>query len=340
MSVTYGIDVLPKNDPYIETAEKSLRAVLDAAVPGAFLVDSLPWLKYLPEFLPGAGFKRKAREWHKLARMMVENPYEAAMRNMDAGVGRSEPSFLTIGLEAMRANEKGGAITENVIQDSAGAIYAAGSDTTVATIASCILGLLSRPDVLEKAQTEIDSVIKPGHLPEFEDEPSLPYVTAIVKESLRWFAVAPTAIPHLLEVEDEYKGYRLPAGSIVMGNSWAMLNDEKVYPDPSTFNPDRFMKGGKLNPDIRDPAHACWGFGRRVCPGRYLAFSSVWINVASMIAAFDIKKATDTYGNVIEPNTEFVSGLVCGWRPFQCSITPRSREMELLIRSNAAREDF
>ncbi|KAJ3516113.1 hypothetical protein NLJ89_g1321 [Agrocybe chaxingu] len=292
MSITYGIDVLPKNDFYIETAERGART-LDTVVPGAFLVDSLPWLKYIPEFLPYTGFKRKAREWRKLVRMMVENPYKAVIR-----------------------------------------------DITVAALTSCILGLLTKPDVLEKAQAEMDRVVRPGHLPEFEDEPSLPYITAIVKESLRWFAVVPTAIPHLLEVEDEYNGYRLPAGSIVMGNSWAMLNDEKVYPDPSTFNPDRFMRDGKLNLDVRDPAHACWGFGRRICPGRFIAFSSVWINVASIIAAFDIKKATDAHGNVIEPNPECVSGLVCGWKPFPCSITPRSKEMESLIRASAVREDL
>ncbi|CAA7261126.1 unnamed protein product [Cyclocybe aegerita] len=250
MSITYGINALPKNDPYIETAERSLRT-LDAVVPGAFLVDSFPWLKYIPKFLPGAGFKRKAREWHKLTRMMVENPYKAAMRDMDAGMEHSGPSFLTIGLGFMRASEEEGWITEDDVQDGAGTVYTAGTDTTVATLASCILGLLDRPDVLQKAQIEIDRVVRPGHLPEFEDEPSLPYITAIVKESLRWFAVVPTAIPHLLEVEDEYKGYRLPAGTIVMGNSWAMLNDEKVYLDPSTFNPDRFMRDGELNHEIR-----------------------------------------------------------------------------------------
>lgn len=43
----------------------------------------------------------------------------------------------------------------------------------------------------------------------------------------------------------------------------AMLHDEEVYPDPFSFNPDRFMKDGKLDPSVRDPGHACWGFGRR-----------------------------------------------------------------------------
>jgi hypothetical protein len=113
----------------------------------------------------------------------------------------------------------------------------------VSAIASCILGLLEHPEVLKKAQAQIDAVVKPGHFPEFEHEPSLPYITAIVKETLRWRVVAPIgmwplpiytrssdtdpcsssfylAVPHLLTTEDEYRGYRLPAGAIIVPNAW------------------------------------------------------------------------------------------------------------------------
>ena len=56
---------------------------------------------------------------------------------------------------------------------------------------SCILGLLEHPEILKKAQAQIDSVVKPGHLPDLDDKPSLPYITAIVKEALRWRDVVP-----------------------------------------------------------------------------------------------------------------------------------------------------
>jgi hypothetical protein len=77
ISITYGIDVLPKNDPYIATAENAVQPLFIAAVPGTFLVDTFPWLKYVPDWMPFAGFKRKAKEWRKLAMAMVENPYKA-----------------------------------------------------------------------------------------------------------------------------------------------------------------------------------------------------------------------------------------------------------------------
>lgn len=64
----------------------------------------------------------------------------------------------------------------------------------MSAIASCILGLLERPDVFKRAQEDLDRVVKPGHLPDFDNEASLPFITAIVKETLRWRDVVPIGI--------------------------------------------------------------------------------------------------------------------------------------------------
>jgi len=82
MSIAYGIDVKPKDDPFIMAAEEGVHPVVAAGVPGAFLVDSIPILKYVPEWVPGAGFKKKAREWNKLARIMVEEPFATTKEMM------------------------------------------------------------------------------------------------------------------------------------------------------------------------------------------------------------------------------------------------------------------
>jgi hypothetical protein len=80
ISIAYGIDVLPRDDPYVATAEKGVHSLIVAAVPGTFLVDTFPWLKYVPDWMPFAGFKRKAKEWRKLALAMIEKPFEAGKR--------------------------------------------------------------------------------------------------------------------------------------------------------------------------------------------------------------------------------------------------------------------
>lgn len=82
MSIAYGLDVQDKDDPYIATAEQGIHPLVAAAVPGAFLVDMIPILKYVPDWMPFAGFKRKAKEWRKLALAMIEVPFEAAKRKI------------------------------------------------------------------------------------------------------------------------------------------------------------------------------------------------------------------------------------------------------------------
>jgi hypothetical protein len=75
MKICYGIAVLEHNDPYIAIAKEAIEGIAEAGVPGAFLVDLLPVLKYVPSWFPGAGFKRKAARWRASIRGMLERPY-------------------------------------------------------------------------------------------------------------------------------------------------------------------------------------------------------------------------------------------------------------------------
>ena len=81
------------------------------------------------------------------------------------------------------------------------------------------------------------------------------------------------------------------------------------------FNPDRFLKvssSGKLELDlsVRDPDVAAFGFGRRICPGRFMAYEALWITIASVLAAFEIYKAKDSNGNDMIPNEEYSAGFM------------------------------
>lgn len=80
--------------------------------------------------------------------------------------------------------------------------------------------MVKYPDVQAKAQAELDGVLGHGYLPTFENEDELPYLSAVVKETLRWESVTPLGVPHLLTKDDVYKGYLLPAGAIIVANSW------------------------------------------------------------------------------------------------------------------------
>ncbi|KAJ7835693.1 cytochrome P450 [Mycena leptocephala] len=328
MAAAYGIDVLPSNDPYVTLAHKAVRTAAIAAVPGVYLVDTF----HIPRWFPGAGFKRVAEEWSKLSRGMLELPFAETKRQMDSGV--APPSFTADSLQALNDPDKEPYYKEHHVKQTAGTMYSGGADTTVSALGTFILAMLAYPEVQKTAQAEIDSLTGGKYLPSFEDEVSLPYMSALVKDVMRWENVAPFAIPRLLANDDEYRGYRLPAGSIVVGNAWAILHDERVYPDPHKFKPERFLLDGKLNLAVRNP-DAAFGFGRRLCPGRHMAFSSIWITVVSILATFDITKAVDEKGNVVELSYEYLSGVISTPVPFKCTITPRSQETVALIQGAA-----
>jgi hypothetical protein len=80
--MTYGIQIKDSNDPFINIAEAAMKGVSASTAPGAFLVDVIPILKYVPEFLPGAGFKKQARIWRKLQEDLRERPYLASIEAM------------------------------------------------------------------------------------------------------------------------------------------------------------------------------------------------------------------------------------------------------------------
>ncbi|KAJ6548198.1 cytochrome P450, partial [Mycena vulgaris] len=326
MDVTYGIDVDSTEYPYIGVAKQAMHGLAVASLPGRFLVDTIPALKYVPSWFPGADFQRQAKQWKKVTRELFEVPFAQAKRNIASG--SAAPSFISLCLGALddTMNEENGKQSETVIKAVAANMYGAGADTTGAALGTFVLAMLAYPEAQKKAQAELDSVLDAGQLPHFADDASLPYTSAIVKEVLRWRNVTPIAIPRYLTVDDEYRGYRIPAGSVVIGNAWAILHDEGMYPDPHGFKPERFLLDGKINPAVRDPETAAFGFGRRICPGRHMASSSLWITIASILATFDIKKAVDDNGNEIEPAHEYFPGLISTPLPFECSIVPRSRQ--------------
>lgn len=177
----------------------------------------------------------------------------------------------------------------------------AGSDTTSSTILSYLLGMISNPAALAKAQEEIDSICGTERSPDMRDLDKLPYLTACMNEvrsnvepvnlqffinasvyqTLRWRPVAPGGIPHMLVQDDYYEGYFLPKGTIVFANAWSIHREEELYDQGDSFIPERFLeskfgsredeKGGN---DHRRTTYS-FGAGRRVCPGQRLAENSL-----------------------------------------------------------------
>ncbi|KAG6842992.1 hypothetical protein H0H93_002633, partial [Arthromyces matolae] len=102
--------------------------------------------------------------------------------------GTAPVSFTSSLLEGKNVDAE----EEFEIKWSAASLYSGGADTTVSAIYSFFLAMALHPDVLKKAQAELDAVVGTERLPTFEDRQYLPYIDALTKEVLRWNAVAPT----------------------------------------------------------------------------------------------------------------------------------------------------
>ncbi|THU95902.1 cytochrome P450 [Dendrothele bispora CBS 962.96] len=332
LAITYGIEVLPSGDPSIKAAERCLDAITLATMPGMFWVDAFPPLAHLPDWTPGATFKKQAKIWRQDMVAMVDEPFQRVKRQMADGSARS--SVTSRYLENIELNEKDPeerAKSEKLIRDLGGSMY------TVSSFASFFLHMVRNPHLQRKAQAQLDSVLEKDRLPEFRDQESLPFITAIVKETLRHSPVTPFACPHRSTEDDVYRGWHIPKDSVMLPSVWALTHDPERYPDPFAYNPERFLNpDDTLNPDVPEPRDFTFGFGRRRCPARYMAWSSMWITVASVLSVYDILPVLDENGKEIIPPPKYTNGIVIHPAPFKCRLIPRSKAHEELIRNTAS----
>ncbi|XP_006459503.1 hypothetical protein AGABI2DRAFT_116470 [Agaricus bisporus var. bisporus H97] len=331
LSMTYGLPVKTHHDQLVRFAEKVFNDLSAVSAPGKYLVNIIPQLRYLPDWFPGTGFKKDAHEILQALDTLREEPYQATLNTMDEGAVHD--CFVSENVEKLRSTPD----FEHRIVDvkEVGiAIFAAGFETTTGVIMTFILAMLLNHDVQRQAQSEIDAVLGPERLPTFSDLSDLPYFSAVLKETLRWNPIAPIGVPHLTTDEDVYDGYYIPKDCIVMSNIYAMLHDEKIFPDPEKFDPGRFIKNGNIvNEDLLNPIDVVFGFGRRVCPGSHLAMSILEITAASILCLFDILPALDTQGKPIDVVPEFTPASITSHPlPFKFTFSPRKgKDVEGLL---------
>ncbi|KAF8988306.1 cytochrome P450 [Cyathus striatus] len=216
------------------------------------------------------------------------------------------------------------------LQGSAGLMFAGGAETTSSALSFFVLAMVLFPEVQEKAQQEIDKVVGKGRLPEMNDQACLPYVEAVMHEVLRWNTIIPMGILHRSIEDNIYNGMYIPKGTVVIANAYAILRDEMIYADPDSFNPSRYLPKPEGNAEPYPLGH--FGFGRRICPGQYLADASLFIAITSILAMLDIEQAKDDNGKEIIPDIELMTGVTSHPKPFHCTISAWEKISESLIR--------
>ncbi|KAG5230832.1 cytochrome P450 [Salix suchowensis] len=207
--------------------------------------------------------------------------------------------------------------TDDIIKGLMMVLLLAGTHTSSATMEWALSLLLNHPEVLGKAQIEIDEHIGLDRLMDEADLAKLPYLRSVLNETLRMYPAAPLLVPHESSEECLVGGFRIPRGTILYVNLWAIQNDPKIWADPRKFRPERFDKpegardGFKLMP---------FGYGRRSCPGEGLALRVVGLALGSVIQCFEWQKIGDKMVDMTEGSGFTISKA----QPLEVTCRPRA----------------
>ncbi|KAL1615265.1 hypothetical protein SLS56_011889 [Neofusicoccum ribis] len=272
------------------------------------ICDSMPWLARLPECL----------QWWRQYFQKTVGTYRREsnrfLKKMEDGTAR--PCFAVDLMQGALKEDFDMGETERLFVFAT--LLEAGSDTS------------RNPEWTRKARVLLDEVCgsSADRLPSLEDRPKLPYIMAVVKEGLRWRPFSQIGQPHMLEQDDEYEGYRFPAGTLFTCNAYAIALSENECPDAMRFLPERFM-----NDDLDSPLKGHWTFGagRRVCVGYNVGTNNLWIAAASLLYCFDFEQDPEHPIDTLNTNWE-----VHREAPFAVKIKVRSQAHAALIEQEAA----
>jgi cytochrome P450 len=221
MLVTYGYSLPNWDDPLIKEIYQILDNLTEFTAPGAHAIDSFPSLTILPQWLLG--------NWRTFGKKVYEHDSKVYMRlwnqlkkEVDDGIAKD--CFCKTFYENNPAKQ---GIDDLQAAYTCGGLVEAGSETTSSTLNNWILAMTLFPEIAKIAQAEIDKVIGLTRLPTFADEVNLPYIRAMVKETLRWRPVNKFGMTHATSEDDWYEGYFIPKGTVAVLNWWYVMHAPK-----------------------------------------------------------------------------------------------------------------
>ncbi|KAG0697279.1 cytochrome P450 [Suillus ampliporus] len=313
MKIAYGKTTRTfATDPEVKDVRRRFTSLSKSLRPGAYLVDTIPWLKYIPWY--GRELTREFERGKKLYLDQLNRVKEQLQSNEDIG-----PSFAKYMLE----NPQSYGFTETEIAFLAGGLLLAGSHSAAVAICTVLMAAAMFPEEQAKVHDELDAVIGRNRVPNFADENSLPRFRAFIAECYRWRPTAPEGIAHRTTKDVIWENYCIPAGTTVVGNHWAISRDPDVFPDPHAFKPERWLNDqGDLRDDVK---FYVFGFGRRVCPGQHLASRAVTIH--SLLVLWSYQLTLDKSKPVNDMG--YMGGVVPDIQPCTVGFQTRIPESEL-----------
>nr|WBG67564.1 flavonoid 3'-monooxygenase-like protein [Phalaenopsis hybrid cultivar] len=257
--------------------------------------DFVPGLSWLDLQGLVAKMKKLHRKFDEFLDRVIEDHKARLTETADevSGGGRGRHNdLLSVLIEAKEeAHGEGITLTDADIKPLLQNMFAAGTDTSSNTIEFVLAELIRHPDLLSRAQQELDNVVGRRRLVAETDLPNLPFLQAVIKETFRHHPAAPLSLPRIISEDHQIDGYLIPKGATLLINIWAIGRDPIAWPDETlSFRPDRFLPGGQHErADVKgnDFELIPFGGGRRICAGMNLGMRMVQFMAATLVHSFD-----------------------------------------------------
>ncbi|CEL10589.1 hypothetical protein ASPCAL13706 [Aspergillus calidoustus] len=334
-TLLYGFRIADPEDPMLGELSRFNHEFSKFVQVGAHIVDMFPVLNNLPSFL--APWKEKAERHFQDKYALRRENFRRALEGETWNIAKHLKSLVQSDKIDMPMDELAfelGTIIDAALDGTA--------DSLMWFVVACVTQDPEGTGFIARAREEIETVVGRERMPAPEDRGNLPYVSAIVEEVLRWRPVGPEGVPHLNKEEAAYNGYSIPANSVIVPNAWTISREESIFgPDADSFIPERWLVDADPTSDPdNDPqpkaqhktlnkamltSVAGFGYGRRTCPGRHFARNVIWIVIAQLLWAFEIRPGIDeeTGERIPVDPLACTYGLVMRSLPFKASFRPR-----------------
>ncbi|KAL9463676.1 hypothetical protein AB3S75_001482 [Citrus x aurantiifolia] len=275
--------------------------------------DSIPWLGFLDLQGNIKRMKALAKKFDKFLEHVLDE-HNARRKGVENYVAKDMVDVLlqladdpSLEVKIERHGVK--AFTQDLI--------AGGTESSAVTVEWAISELIKKPEIFEKATEELDRVIGKERWVEEKDIVNLPFIDAIVKETMRLHPVAPFLVPRAAREDCNVAGYDIPKGTRVLVSVWAIGRDPSLWEKPNEFYPERFI-GKSIDVKGHDFELLPFGAGRRMCPGYSLGLKVIQASLANLLHGFAWKLPGNMSNE--ELNMEEIFGLS----------TPRKFPLEVL----------